>query len=111
MAEREVGARMPMSTPGPGYQASVPQRAGAPAGKGSTFSKREADEIAKGNFALLQRMASLQQDGRKGGNFSLNAACDRRHASSSAINRKRHDEQVARENQELSKRLQGARSS
>jgi len=77
-----------------------------------TFSNIEMNQMGRENERLLGRMIDIKA-GRRGvaGGFSHNEAYERpKHMSSNAINRRRKEDKIARENQKIANRLRNVAS-
>ena len=78
-----------------------------------TFNNVEMNQMGRENERLLGRMIDIKagKRGPAGGGFSHNETYDRRkHMSSNAINRRRKDDKIARENQKIANRLRSVAS-
>ena len=78
-----------------------------------TFDTVEMNQMGRENERLLGRMIDIKagKRGPAGGGFSHNDAYERpKHMSSNAINRRRKDDKIARENQKIANRLRSVAS-
>jgi len=76
-----------------------------------TFSHAEAENVSKGNMRLLNKMMAVETN-RKNAGFSRNDRYEgTRHQAAAAINRRRGDDKISRENQKMAGRLLSVKSS
>lgn len=78
-----------------------------------TFDKHEMEAMGSENQRLLNRMIAIKtnRDPGKGAGFSYNQQYSReRHVAAASINRRKRDDQIARENMKIANRLRNVSS-